>query len=179
MEWFQVAIDLTGGSEGAGRTVVDLGSGAGNETLVFLDHGWTVHSVDGEPKAMEILHSRVTPGHKDRHSSQLARFHEANLPSADLVFASLSLPFAGDHHAASVANALGCLRPGGWFVGVFFGHNDTWANHAQVFTVDQDLIATYFQDFEKISIKEEEFDGPSGSGPKHWHWYVVSAARPS
>lgn len=177
MHFLDVALEKTDGHEGRGRLVVDLGSGAGNEALVFLDNGWSVLAVDAEPRALEILDQRVDLAKRPNIQMRLGSFHEIDLPEADLVFASLSLPFAGDHFEAALGSGLRAVRPGGWFVGVLFGHNDTWATEPDVFTVDRDLIAAAFEEFENLEIEEEEFDGPSGAGPKHWHWYVVSAKR--
>jgi SAM-dependent methyltransferase len=171
------ALKLTDGHDGSGRLAIDLGCGAGNETLALLERGWHVHAVDGEPRAIEILESRVPPEARPRLTTEVALFHEADLPKADLVFASLSIPFAGDNHDESVGKALSAVKAGGWFVGVFFGENDSWVSEPDVAMTDRIQIASLFTDFDPI-IDEEEFDGPSGIGEKHWHWYVVSARKP-
>ncbi len=64
---------------------------------------------------------------------------------ADLVFASLSLPFAGDKHDSSVRRALAAVKPGGWFVGVLFGHNGTWASNPAVSSIDRGDVVTSFR----------------------------------
>ncbi len=178
MKFLGSALKLTDGQKGSGRLAIDLGCGAGNETLALLERGWWVHAVDGEPRVIEILDSRVSPGKSSRLTTEVAKFHEADLPEADLVFASLSIPFAGDNHDQSVGKALSAVKNGGWFVGVFFGQNDSWASEPDIAMTDRIQIASLFTDFDPIHIDEEEFDGPSGIGEKHWHWYVVSARRP-
>lgn len=179
MEFLEVALQVTGGDRGCGRMAVDLGSGAGNEALALLERGWRVHAVDSEPRAIDILTQRVPEGLAERLTTELSSFHEADLPVADLVFASLSLPFAAGHIQDAVDTAKGAIRPGGWFVGVFFGHADTWAAEDDVATVDAGDIERMLSGLEMNHVDEAEFDGPSGAGPKHWHWYVVSARRPN
>lgn len=179
MEFLDIALDVTDGDHGADRLAVDLGCGAGNEALALLDRGWRVHAVDGERRAIEILRDRVSRELAERLTTDVSLFHEAVLPRADLVFASLSLPFAAQHLRESVEVAKTAVREGGWFVGVFFGHSDTWAEEDDVATVDRDDIEEMFDGLEVRHIDEAEFDGPSGAGPKHWHWYVVSATRPA
>lgn len=179
MKFLAQAIKLTAGGEGHGRLAIDLGCGAGNETLALLEKGWDVHAIDSEPRAIELLRSRVGDDALSRLTTQVGAFDEVDLPMADLVFASLSLPFAGEKHDASVRRALAAVKPGGWFVGVFFGHNDMWASTPGVSSIDRDDIATLFAGFDPVDIDEEEFDGPSSIGEKHWHWYVVSACRPT
>lgn len=178
MEFLDQAIKVTAGEHGDGRVAIDLGCGAGNEAVALLERGWRVHAVDGECRAIEILTDRVPPELAKNLTSEVSLFHEANLPEADLVFASLSLPFAATQLRTSVEVALKAIRANGWFVGVFFGHNDTWATEEDVATVDRETIEPMLSGFEMISIEESEFDGPSGAGPKHWHWFVVSAHRP-
>lgn len=178
MEFLDVALKVTDGEHGRDRMAIDLGCGAGNETRALLERGWRVHAVDGEPRAIEILTNRVPAGLEERLTTAISLFHEADLPQSDLVFASLSLPFAGPLLRDSVAVAAKAVRASGWFVGVFFGANDTWASEADVATADPGEIEAMLDGFERISIKESEFDGPSGVGPKHWHWYVTTARRP-
>lgn len=178
MKFLDLALEVTDGLRGRGRLAIDLGCGSGNETLVLIEHGWNVLAVDAEPRAIEILSSRLHPDQEPQLETRIGRFHETDLPVADLVFASLSLPFAGEHLEAAIDAARGAVKPGGWFVGVLFGHSDDWADEPDVATVDYRSIEQAFVDFERLQINEEEFNGPSGAGPKHWHWYIVSARRP-
>ncbi len=177
VKFLDVALAKTDGRRGRGRLAIDLGSGAGNEAMVLLEHGWRVLAIDGEPRAIEILESRVPEALAPRLQARVAGFTGLTLPPAELVFASLSLPFAGGHLEKVIGTALDAVRPGGWFVGVLFGVNDTWAAEPDIAVVDEGDIRRWLVGFSDIEIAEEEFDGPSGAGPKHWHWYVVSARR--
>lgn len=178
VKFLDVALEKTDGLEGRGRLAIDLGSGAGNEVLFLLEHGWRVLAIDGEPRAIEILESRVPAALSPSLETRVAGFSSLELPPADLVFASLSLPFAGDDLARVVGLALDAVVAGGWFVGVLFGAEDDWASEPDIAVVGLDDIDRWLADFANLEIAEEEFDGPSGTGPKHWHWYVVSAQRP-
>jgi SAM-dependent methyltransferase len=177
MGFLDTAIKVTNGDRGDGRTAIDLGCGAGNETLALLERGWRVHAVDGERQAIDILTNRVSEDNAVRLTTEVSLFHEAHLPEADLVFASLSLPFAAEHLRESVDIALKAVKADGWLVAVFFGRNDTWAAEEDVAVVEPDDIYAMLDGFEMITIDESEFDGFSGAGPKRWHWYVVSAHR--
>ncbi|MEA1902605.1 MAG: methyltransferase domain-containing protein [Actinomycetota bacterium] len=177
LPFFDVAVAKANGDHGDGRLVVDLGSGGGVEARAFLERGWRVFAVDAEPRAVEVLLERTNREHLDRLETAVGRFTDVTLPQADLVYASLSLPFAVDDFEESIASALAAVRPGGWFIGVLLGPHDTWAD--QVATVDRSDIARLFTDFENLDIDTHEFDGPSGIGPKHWHWHVISARKPS
>lgn len=178
LPFFETAIGVTRGEDGTGRLVIDLGCGAGVEAQGFLDRGWEVFAVDSEPRAVEVLLEATPAEHKARLRTVVGRFNEVALPEADLVYASLSLPFAGPDFDESVQAALGAVAPGGWFVGVFLGPNDTWASEDGVAIVDKSSLHRLLRGFEEVMVRPSEFDGDSGVGPKHWHWYVVSARRP-
>lgn len=179
LPFFETAIAVTGGNDGAGRLVLDLGCGAGVEVRAFLERGWDVFAVDAEPRAVEVLLEGMPEEHLSRLRTAVGRFSEVDLPRADLVYASLSLPFAGAEFDESVAAALEAVAPGGWFVAVFLGPNDTWASDDGVAIVDKSTLHRLLRGFEDITVAPSEFDGGSGAGPKHWHWYVVSAKKPA
>lgn len=43
--------------------------------------------------------------------------------------------------------------------------------------IDRSGLQAVLRDLDEVTIDEEEFEGPSGSGPKHWHWFIVTARR--
>lgn len=177
MKFFDIAIAATDGDHGGGRLVLDLGCGAGNEALAFLERGWRVHAVDAEPRAIEIINSRLTEEHRDRLETTVGSFSDVTLPQADLVFASLSLPFTGEEFDVSVRKAIASVKRGGWLVAVFLGPNDSWAGEEDVTVIYRNRLHALLGDLDEVIIDEEEFDGPSGAGPKHWHWLIVTARR--
>ena len=178
-ERFLRAIELTDGNEGGGRVVIDLGSGAGVEAKAFLDRGWTVFALDTESEAIGRLLALVDEPQQERLTAVVAAFDEVELPTADLVFAQYSLPFAiGHRFEPSVRAAVEAAKPGGWFYGHFFGPNDAWANDGATPSERTD-IERYFTGFDPLSIEEEEgMRDTLTIGPKYWHVFTVEARRP-
>ena len=70
---------------------VDLGCGAGIDTLAMLDRGWTVVAIDAEPEAIERVRRRAAE--RPSLETQLSPMEDVDLPPADLVWASYSLFF--------------------------------------------------------------------------------------
>ena len=178
-ERFLHAIELTDGNDGSGRVVIDLGSGAGVEARAFLDRGWSVFALDTEPEAVDRLLALIDEVQRARLTAVVAAFDEVELPTADLVFAQYSLPFAiGDRFEPSVEAAVEAVKPGGWFYGHFFGPNDEWAGHGATASVRSD-IERYFAGFDPLTIAEEEgMRDTLTVGPKYWHVFTVEARRP-
>lgn len=171
------ALDFVGES-GEDRLVIDFGCGGGADTRWFLERGWRVHAVDVTPEAEQLILDRVRPEAASRLTIDIGTFHEVDLPPADLVYASFSLPFAGSDLDAALANGLGAVKPGGAFFGNLFGHNDTWAPDPEVASVDRDDIDRTFAAFSEVTVQEFDEDGPYGAGDmKHWHFYIVEARR--
>src|SRR6266498_3461756 len=87
--------DASGKSQ---RFAIDLGCGDGTESSVMLDHGWSVLAVDGEPAAIEHLMNKVSGEKRANLQTQVAKFKDVVLPPADLIHASLSIPFCEPEH---------------------------------------------------------------------------------
>ena len=67
----------------------------------------------------------------------------------------------------------------GYFVGNFFGLNDSWANIKKDMTfLSKEDVLNLLNDFEIIEFTEIEKDGKTGLGKmKHWHIYEVIAKK--
>lgn len=160
------------------RTAIDLGCGDGTESAVLLEHGWKVLAIDSEPAAIQHLLAKIPKEGQARLQTQVARFEEVSLPSADLIHASFSLPFCPpEHFDAFWAQIVSAIKPGGRFAGQFFGVRDSWANEPDMTFHTEDQVRAMFAGFEVESFHEQDEDGTSTSGPKHWHVFTVIARK--
>jgi trans-aconitate methyltransferase len=92
---------------------IDLGCGDGTETVVLLSRGWRVLAVDGESVAIKRLMEKVPQEGQVRLQTQVAKFEEVTLPPADLIHASLSIPFCHpDHFPALWKKIANAIKPG-------------------------------------------------------------------
>ena len=71
------------------------------------------------------------------------------------------------------------LRPGGFVVVNVFGVRDTWAGDEFMTFVDRDTVDRMAAGLEVIAIDEEDADGSSFVGDKHWHVFDIVARRPA
>jgi trans-aconitate methyltransferase len=103
----------TDGFDVAGAQAIDLGCGDGSETLALLAKGWRVLAVDQEPAAIARVLAAVPAAARPRLETQVAAFQAVALPSADFIYAGLSLPFCPPDHFPTVwAGVVAARRAG-------------------------------------------------------------------
>jgi SAM-dependent methyltransferase len=156
---------------------VDLGCGAGRDSVELLRAGWSVVAIDGEQEAIDRLYASVGEG-EGRLETHVARFEDARWPVCDLVNASFSLPFCPPDRFAEVwARTVESIRPGGRFCGQLFGDRDEWAGSG-ITVQTRAEVDELLRPFEVEHLDEIEEDGSTVIGTrKHWHLYHVIARK--
>jgi tellurite methyltransferase len=163
---------------GLSLQAIDLGCGDGTESAILLERGWTVLAVDGEPAALEHLMEKIPVENRDRLQTQIAKFEDVQLPSADLIHASLSIPFCKPEYFPVLwQKIVDAIKPGGRFAGQFFGVRDSWANEPDMTFQTEEQVRAMLERFEIESFQEMDEDGNAVSGPKHWHVFTVIARK--
>ncbi len=156
---------------------VDLGCGAGIDTLAMLDRGWRVLAVDAEAEAIDRVRHRA--GERPGLETRIWPMEEVELPSADLVWASYSLFFCDPARFPDVWTRIRtAVRPGGRFAGELLGERDTWASRDDGTSMTRTQAEALFEGWTVERFEEEENDGEACSGPKHWHLFHVIALAP-
>lgn len=165
---------------GDGRRAIDLGCGAGKETLALLNNGWRVHAVDSLPDTRERLLAILPAAMDGRLSVEVSAFEDiSGLPKAELIFASYSLPFVHPEDFGRVWRMLlSSLQPCGVIAVNLFGERDSWADDPEWnFHVEAEARGL-FDGLEILKFEVFEDDGQSFRGLKHWHIFDVIARRP-
>jgi SAM-dependent methyltransferase len=158
---------------------VEIGFGDGTETLALLAEGWRVLAVDPTPQAEEVLLPRVPPEARDRLDVRIAPAQAVQLPQFDLLYAGYALSFLTPADFRRFwADVRALLRPGGVVIVNLFGIRDTWAGDAFMTFVERDEVVRMVAGLEVLALDEEDSDGDSFVGPKHWHVFDVVARRP-
>jgi phospholipid N-methyltransferase len=162
---------------------VEIGFGDGTETLALLAAGWRVVAVDAAPHAAEVLRGRVDDAygaHAGRLEIRTESAATVELPPFDLLYAGYALSFlAPAEFRRFWAGVRGRIRPGGHVVVNVFGVRDTWAGEDGMTFIDLDAVYRLVDGLEVVAIDEEDQDGDSFTGSKHWHVFDVIARRPT
>jgi len=168
----ETLVDAVERHEAEGRApgiAVDLGCGAGRDTLELLRRGWEVHAVDSEARAIELLTAHpdaVSAG--ERLTTSVSTFADAAWPEADLIV------FAGVWERIAKS-----LRPGAHFSGHLFGVRDEWAPAPDMTFHTREEVEELLAPFEVESFEEVERDGPGALvAMKHWHGFFLVLRKP-
>jgi SAM-dependent methyltransferase len=174
------ALDRWAEAGGAPGAAVDLGSGAGTDSIELLRRGWSVLAIDAEPAAIAGLKARPDLPKGARLQTRVARFEDSGWPACDLVNASFTLPLCAPETFARLwRRIVGSLRPGGRFAGQIYGDRDSWVGRPGMTFFTRAVAAALLAALAVELFREEEEDTvtPRGSA-KHWHIFHIVARKP-
>lgn len=163
-----------------GDLAVELGCGAGRDTVALLAAGFRVLAIDAEAAALDALRGRSDLPSGGRLQCLRARFEQAHWPRARLVVASFSLPLCPPGQFVSLwSRLLRSLAAGGRFAGHLYGEHDDWRRDPGVVCVSRAELDTLTAGLEVEWLHEERSEGPTPRGRhKHWHVYHLVLRKP-
>lgn len=162
---------------------IDLGAGVGHETLLLLEKGYHVKALDNQKAAFEFMLKRpeiVT--HKDRLTTITSSFENLDfnqLPAADIIVASFSLPFCRPENFDSFwINIVQKIKPGGYFIGNTFDPGFTVfaeSDRIKMTFHTKAQTAALFKGFKIISLNEIQKEATIPG--KQDHYYEIFAQK--
>lgn len=161
-----------------GRNALDLGCGAGRDTRLLLEKGFSVTAVDAEPIVEGYINELSKLGEL---TFVCSTFEDFVFGQYDLINARYSLPFSSPVHFLNVVeNIKRSLLPGGIFVGQLFGVNDEWNTPDSEMTFySREQALSLFSPLELGKFEEKDESGLLADGSsKHWHVFDIIATKP-
>jgi tellurite methyltransferase len=157
---------------------VDLGCGAGPETLELLRRGWQVHVVDSDAQGIEMLQESVPPSARPQLCTYVAKLEEFRLPRCDLIWAGYSLPYCPASHWSGLwSRIVAALRQDGRFAGDIFGDQHAWAGEPGVFTMTEAVLRDQLGGLVIEAFDIENGVRPSGGALTRWHAFGVAVRQ--
>lgn len=158
---------------------IDIGCGAGNDTIYLIQNNWNVLAIDGTDVENSIK-EKLNDEEKEKFSFQVQKFEELKLPKSDLIISNNALPFCNKEYFYTMWQEIcNSINSNGFFVGNLFGINDEWNTPKDKRTfLSKEEVIDLFKDFEIISLKEFKKDRRTALGVmKHWHTFEVIAKK--
>lgn len=172
---------------------VDLGPGAGSDTMYLLENGWEVLGIDSDSGTERDIRDQIKisdalNGQKldEKFFFKNQDFENINLEkdAYDLVIGFNSLFFCKPEKFKDFFKQItDAIKPGGYLLINLLGKNDDWAKEEgsrKTFLSREEIIGL-LEDFEigENDIKEKEADKETAVSKtlKHWHTFLVSARK--
>ncbi len=158
---------------------IELGCGAGNDTVYLIKNNWKVLAIDRE-NVEERIAKRLNDKELEKFTFQQQNFESLELEKNNLIVANYCLPFCNKNKFEELWNKIeSSITNEGYFVGNFFGTNDGWNGiKKEMIFLSREQIMELFNEFEIILFKETEKDALTGLGRmKHWHIFDVIAKK--
>lgn len=156
------------------KSVVDLGSGSGNETVYMLKKGKNVTAIDSTMNPSYIL-DRIPKKLVPNLTIIEETFENVSIPKTDAILSMFSLPFCTPREFPTLWSKIeSALSSGGVLAANLFGERHFMSDREDVSTFKRCEVEELLKNFEIVKWKEQEYDRDDGT---HWHFYDFVAIK--
>jgi len=160
-------------------SAIELGCGAGNDTVYLIKNNWNVIAIDREDVKERIM-KRLSIEELEKFEFKKQNFETLKLKECNLIVANYCLPFCKKDKFEELWDKIKTsIEEEGYFIGNFLGLNDSWKEtKLEMVFLSKEKVMELFENFEIIKFKETEKDALTGLGKmKHCHIFNVIAKK--
>lgn len=169
----------------SGTIVVDIGCGAGNDTCYYaVNKNHQIIALDCNQGAITATTDAVNQHGYSNVSVIVRNIMAEPIPECDIASASLCMPFISPTNFTVTweNNIVSRIKPGGYFVGHFFGPNHAWRVHSELTFLSKEQVQSLFDKnsshFEGLKFfKETQREVVLANGQKTIFHTVKAVAR--
>lgn len=159
---------------------VDLGCGAGADSLELLRRGWVVHAVDASADSLDLLKAAADAESIGQLHAHPQAYESFDIPACDLIWAGYSLPFCPPQAWPALwLRAVRALRPGGRIAGDLFGTRHAFGSDGDVLLFTEADARALLVGLEVEAFDIEDGHRPSGGQITRWHAFGFAACKPA
>lgn len=161
------------------HVAMDLGCGVGIEVLDLLQRGFTVHAVDQEAQAIELVKVKASQFSERLYTDTVSFEKMKKWPKVDFFYSFHALPFC-DRSAFedTVQRSIEAVVPGGIYVVSFFGPEDEWVISEKVRGMSGDKLKEKLQNYDILRFVDDKQIGKTVLNEKKmWHNVQAIARR--
>lgn len=163
------------------KIAVDFGCGVGHETAELLKNGYRVVAIDSQPEAFEYMKQLPVVASQQHNVKAIVSTFEklnfAEIPQADLLIASFSLPFMKSADFNRVwPQVVSKIKPGGYFIGNFFAPDFSFFaekfRHSMTFHNKPEALAL-LEGFQIEGFQEVNVPGTKPGTMNHYYVFIA------
>lgn len=173
-KYFDLGLDSNSKGD---KIAIDLGCGAGNDTIYLLKKNYKVIAVDKEVSVIDFIKGRISD--TSRLDFIIDSFENVKLNKANLIISNFSIYFCEPQYFNRFCNEItNNIVEGGYFVGNFLGKEDDWSIDKNRTFIDKEQLDIIFKNFEIVFFKEKKFNKQTVKGKmKFWHIFQIIARK--
>lgn len=154
---------------------VDLGCGAGNETVYMIKKGINVTACDRQLNK-ELILNRLSDEEAEKINFIESDFININIPKTQCICSFFSIPFCNPKEFNNLWNKIyNAIDNEGYFVGQLFENRDAWSTNEDINTFTIEKTKQLLEKYKILNFKEFEFVRKSDN--KKWHFYNIIAKK--
>lgn len=112
-------VSFVNNHKGLSGNAIDIGCGAGNDTIYLIQNNWNVLAIDGIDVANSII-EKLNDKERSKFTFQVQKFEELKLPNCDLIVSNNALSFCNKEYFYIMWKKIcNSIKSNGFFVEIF------------------------------------------------------------